>query len=73
MHIGGGPSRGLGRAAGGLAAESRHLHHGEKTPSVLAGWGGPGGQPTSRSSLSFPLRSVFLASWPDRFSRVRPV
>lgn len=34
MHIGGGPSRGLGRAAGGLAAESRHLHHGEKTPSV---------------------------------------
>lgn len=34
MHIGGGPSRGLRRAAGGLAAESRHLHHGEKTPSV---------------------------------------
>lgn len=73
MHIGGGPSRGLGRAAGGLAAESRHLHHSEKTPSVPAGRGGPGGQPTSRSSLSFPLRSVFLASWPDRFSRVRPV
>lgn len=41
MHIGGGPSRELGRAAGGLAAESRHLHHGEKTLSVPAGRGAP--------------------------------